>query len=48
MNDFGQLGLENPKRNHTDISEPTKLDCFSGYPIHQVYCGESHTIAISS
>lgn len=47
MNDFGQLGLENQEKGHTDISVPSKLDCFSGYPIHYVVCGENHTIATS-
>mmetsp|Transcript_2002 Transcript_2002/g.1881 ORF Transcript_2002/g.1881 Transcript_2002/m.1881 type:complete len:440 (+) Transcript_2002:510-1829(+) len=47
MNDFGQLGLENQDKVHKDISVPTKLDCFSGYPIHYLVCGENHTIATS-
>ena len=47
MNDFGQLGIENPNRDHTDISFPSKLDCFSGYPIHYLVCGENHTVAVS-
>ena len=47
MNDFGQLGIENPQRDHTDISFPTKLDCFIGYPIHYLVCGENHTVAVS-
>lgn len=47
MNDFGQLGIENPHRDHTDISFPTKLDCFSDYPIHYLVCGENHTVAVS-
>ena len=47
MNDFGQLGIENPHRDHTDISTPTRLDCFSGYPINYLICGENHTMAVS-
>lgn len=47
MNDFGQLGIENPHRDHTDISFPTKLDCFSGYPVNYLVCGENHTVAVS-
>lgn len=47
MNDFGQLGIENPHRDHTDISFPTRLDCFSDYPIHYLVCGENHTVAVS-
>lgn len=47
MNDFGQLGIENPHRDHTDISTPSKLDCFSGYPINYLICGENHTMAVS-
>jgi alpha-tubulin suppressor-like RCC1 family protein len=47
MNDFGQLGIENPHRDHTDISFPSKLDCFSGYPIDYLVCGENHTVAVS-
>ena len=47
MNDFGQLGIENPHGDHTDISTPTRLDCFSGYPINYLVCGENHTMAVS-
>jgi alpha-tubulin suppressor-like RCC1 family protein len=47
MNDFGQLGIDNPRRSHTDISTPTKLDCFEGFPINYLVCGENHTMAVS-
>ena len=36
-----------PKRDHSDISFPSKLDCFSGYPINYLVCGENHTVAVS-
>ena len=46
MNDFGQLGIEKSSYD-SDVSLPTRLDCFRGYPISQVFCGENHCIASS-
>ena len=43
-NDKGQLGLECEIR---DVAIPTRLDCFQGYPIQNIICGESHCIAIA-
>lgn len=47
MNDYGQIGIEQDRRVHNDIAVPTKLDCFSNIPMHNVVCGMNHTIAFS-
>lgn len=43
-NDKRQLGLEMQLK---DVAIPLKIDCFTGYPIENVACGESHCIAVS-
>jgi alpha-tubulin suppressor-like RCC1 family protein len=47
MNDYGQIGIEQDRRLHNDIAVPTKLDCFSNIPMHNVVCGMNHTIAFT-
>ena len=43
-NDKKQLGLE----GHTkDVAIPTKIECFTGYPIESIACGESHCVAVA-
>ena len=43
-NDKKQLGLE----GHTkDVAIPTKIECFTGYPIENIACGESHCVAVA-
>ena len=31
----------------TDVTLPTRVICFQGIAIHQVACGESHSLAVS-
>ena len=47
LNDFSQVGIVNPKKNHTDIAVPTQLECFSGYPIQYISCGENFALGVS-
>ena len=42
-NDKRQLGLEVETR---DVAIPTRIDCFVGYPICDIACGESHCVAV--
>lgn len=44
-NDKKQLGLEMQSK---DVAIPVKIECFTGYPIENVACGESHCLAIAS
>ena len=43
-NDKRQLGLESEVR---DVAIPTRIDCFVGYPVSHIACGESHCIAVA-
>lgn len=47
MNDFSQLGIENPKQEHLDVPEPTQLVCFLGCKVKKIACGESHSVAVT-
>lgn len=47
MNDFCQLGLENPKQEHLDVPQPTQLVCFVGCKVELIACGESHSVAVT-
>lgn len=43
-NDKQQLGVESDPR---DVSIPTRIECFVGYPVQSIFCGESHCVAVS-
>lgn len=43
-NDKRQLGLELETR---DVAIPTRIECFMGYPVQKIACGESHCIAVA-
>lgn len=42
-NDKKQLGLECEAR---DVAIPTQIECFLGYSVQNIVCGESHCVAV--